>query len=173
MISAGVHVVPSGRFAPASWPTAGGSKDLDAPFYGANRPGAKVSPGLRDSFWLQGLQAGFKGVFDCIKAFSETDFTADLKKFDVPTLIIHGDDDQIMAIGATALLSSKLVKGATLKIYPRTPTACARPSRTGSTQICWRSSRRKSASFWGSEESPRQVREDHQAMGGELYEPST
>ena len=92
-------------------------KDLSAPFYGANRPDAKVSQGLRDSFWLQGMQAGFKGVIDCIKAFSETDHTADLKKFDVPTLIIHGDDDQIVPIGASALLSSKIVQGATLKVY--------------------------------------------------------
>jgi non-heme chloroperoxidase len=96
-------------------------KDLTAPFYGANRPGAKVSQALRDSFWLQGMQAGFKGVVDCIKAFSETDFTEDLKKIDVPTLILHGDDDQIVPIGASALLSSKLVKGSTLKIYPGAP----------------------------------------------------
>jgi non-heme chloroperoxidase len=96
-------------------------KDLSAPFYGANRPGAKVSQGLRDSFWLQGMLGGFKGIIDCIKAFSETDFTEDLKKFDVPTLILHGDDDQIVPIGASALLSSKLVKGATLKIYPGAP----------------------------------------------------
>jgi non-heme chloroperoxidase len=96
-------------------------KDLSAPFYGANRPGAKVSQGLRDSFWLQGMLAGFKGVIDCIKAFSETDFTEDLKKFNVPTLILHGDDDQIVPIGASALLSSKLVKGATLKVYPGAP----------------------------------------------------
>jgi non-heme chloroperoxidase len=93
-------------------------KDLSAPFYGANRPGVKVSQGLRDSFWLQGMLAGFKGVLDCIKAFSETDFTEDLKKFAVPTLILHGDDDQIVPIGASALLSSKIVKGATLKVYP-------------------------------------------------------
>ncbi len=71
-------------------------KDLSAPFYGANLPGAKVSQGLRDSFWLQGMQCGFNAAFDCIKAFSETDFTEDLTKFDVPTLIIHGDDDQIV-----------------------------------------------------------------------------
>jgi non-heme chloroperoxidase len=96
-------------------------KDLSAPFYGANRPDAKVSQGLRDSFWLQGMLAGHKAVFDCIKAFSETDFTEDLKKFDVPTLILHGDDDQIVPIGASALLSSKLVRGATLKIYPGAP----------------------------------------------------
>jgi non-heme chloroperoxidase len=96
-------------------------KDLSAPFYGANRSGAKVSEGLRDSFWLQGMLAGHKAVFDCIKAFSETDFTEDLKKFDVPTLILHGDDDQIVPIGASALLSSKIVKGATLKVYPGLP----------------------------------------------------
>jgi non-heme chloroperoxidase len=96
-------------------------KDLSAPFYGYNRPGAKESQGLRDSFWLQGMLAGFKGVFDCIKAFSETDFTEDLKKFDVPTLILHGDDDQIVPIGAAALLSSKMVKDAKLKVYPGLP----------------------------------------------------
>jgi non-heme chloroperoxidase len=93
-------------------------KDLTAPFYGANRPGAKVSQGVRDSFWMQGMQAGFKGVIDCIKAFSETDFTEDLKKIDVPTLIMHGDDDQIVPIAASAMLSAKLVKGSTLKVYP-------------------------------------------------------
>ena len=96
-------------------------KDLTIPFYGANRPGAKVSQGLRDSFWLQGVQGGLKGIVDCIKAFSETDFTEDLKKFDVPTLIIHGDDDQIVPIGASALLSSKLVRDAQLKIYKGGP----------------------------------------------------
>jgi len=96
-------------------------KDLSAPFYGANRPGATVSQGLRDSFWLQGMLCGHKAAYDCIKAFSETDLTEDLKKFDVPTLILHGDDDQIVPIGASALLSSKIVKGATLKIYPGAP----------------------------------------------------
>jgi non-heme chloroperoxidase len=96
-------------------------KDLSGPFYGANRPGAKVSQGLRDSFWLQGMLAGFKAVFDCIKAFSETDFTEDLKKFDVPTLIIHGDDDQIVPIGASAMISSKLVADSVLKVYPGAP----------------------------------------------------
>ena len=95
--------------------------DLSAPFYGANRPGAKVSDGLRHSFWLQGMVCGFKAAFDCIKAFSETDFTEDLKKFDIPTLILHGDDDQIVPIGAAAMLSSKLVKGATLKVYQGAP----------------------------------------------------
>ncbi|HYL99562.1 MAG TPA: alpha/beta hydrolase [Blastocatellia bacterium] len=96
-------------------------KDLSGPFYGANRAGANVSQGLRDSFWLQGMMAGHKAVFDCIKAFSETDFTEDLKKFEVPTLILHGDDDQIVPIADSALISSKLVKGAVLKVYPRAP----------------------------------------------------
>jgi non-heme chloroperoxidase len=97
-------------------------KDLaSGPFFGANRPGAKVSQGMIDSFWLQGMQAGHKNTFDCIKAFSETDFTEDLKKFDVPTLIIHGDDDQIVPIGASAHASSRLVKNAALKVYPGGP----------------------------------------------------
>jgi non-heme chloroperoxidase len=96
-------------------------KDLSAPFYGFNRPGAKVSQGLRDSFWLQGMLAGFNAVYDCIKAFSETDFTEDLKKFDVPTLILHGDDDQIVPIGDSAMLSSKLIKSSTLKVIPGAP----------------------------------------------------
>ena len=96
-------------------------KDLTTPFYGANRPGAKVSQSLRESFWLQGMQAGLKGVFDCIKALSETDFTEDLKKFDVPTLVLHGDDDQIVPIATSAHLSSKMIKGATLKVYPGAP----------------------------------------------------
>jgi len=96
-------------------------KDLSAPFYGANRPGSKVSQGLRDSFWLQGMMAGHKAGYDCVKAFSETDFTEDLKKIDVPTLILHGDDDQIVPIGASALQSSKIVKGATLKVIPGAP----------------------------------------------------
>ncbi len=96
-------------------------KNLSAPFYGANRAGSKVSQGLQDSFWFQGMQCGFKAAYDCIKAFSETDFTEDLKMFDVPTLILHGDDDQIVPIGASALLSAKLVKGAMLKIIPGAP----------------------------------------------------
>jgi non-heme chloroperoxidase len=97
-------------------------KDLaSGPFFGANRTGSKVSQGMIDSFWLQGMQAGSKNTFDCIKAFSETDFTEDLKKFDVPTLIIHGDDDQIVPIGAAALASSKIIKHASLKIYPGAP----------------------------------------------------
>jgi non-heme chloroperoxidase len=96
-------------------------KDLTIPFYGANRPGAKVSQGLRDSFWLQGMLCGHKAAYDCIKAFSETDFTEDLKKIDVPTLILHGDDDQIVPIADSALLSAKLVKNATLKVVPGAP----------------------------------------------------
>jgi len=93
----------------------------EGPFFGANRSGDKVSQGMIDSFWLQGMQAGHKNTFDCIKAFSETDFTEDLKKIDVPTLIIHGDDDQIVPIGAAALRSSKLVRKANLKIYAGAP----------------------------------------------------
>lgn len=97
-------------------------KDIAAgPFFGANRPGSKVSQGMIDSFWLQGMQAGAKNTFDCIKAFSETDFTEDLKKFDVPTLIIHGDDDQIVPIDAAALRAAKLVNNAILKIYAGAP----------------------------------------------------
>jgi len=96
-------------------------KDLSVPFYGANRPGSKVSQGLRDSFWLQGMMAGHKAVYDCIKQFSETDFTEDLKKMDVPTLILHGDDDQIVPIADTAMLSSKIIKGAKLKVIPGAP----------------------------------------------------
>ncbi|MCY1056526.1 alpha/beta hydrolase [Nannocystis sp. SCPEA4] len=92
-------------------------KDLPTPFYGANRPGGKLSDGLRDSFWRQGMQAGLKSALDCIKAFSETDFTEDLKKVDVPTLFIHGDDDQIVPIGASAHAASKLVQGSQLKVY--------------------------------------------------------
>jgi non-heme chloroperoxidase len=95
--------------------------DLSLPFYGYNRPGAKVSQGVRESFWLQGTMAGFPASYFCIKAFSETDQTADLKKIEVPTLILHGDDDQIVPIGASAMLSSKLVKNAVLKVYPGAP----------------------------------------------------
>jgi non-heme chloroperoxidase len=104
-------------------------KDLSLPFYGFNRPGAKISEGLRDAFWLQGMQAGYKAAYDCIEAFSETDLTEDLKKFDVPTLIIHGDDDQIVPIGASAHLSSKLVRNSTLKIYPGAPHGLAETLR--------------------------------------------
>jgi non-heme chloroperoxidase len=96
-------------------------KDLSAPFFGANRPGSTVSQGLRDWFWLMSIGVGVKGAYDCIKAFSETDLTEDLKKFDIPTLIVHGDDDQIVPIGDSALLSAKIVKDATLKVYPGAP----------------------------------------------------
>lgn len=96
-------------------------KDLSLPFYGYNRPGAKVSEGVRESFWLQGTMAGFKGTFDCVKAYSETDFTEDLRAFDVPTLILHGDDDQIVPIKASAMLSAELVPGAQLIVYKGGP----------------------------------------------------
>jgi len=96
-------------------------KELSAPFYGANRAGSNVSQGLRDFFWLQGMMGGHKPEYDCIKAFSETDLTEDLKRFDIPTLILHGDDDQIVPIGASAMMSSKIVKGAILKVYPGAP----------------------------------------------------
>jgi non-heme chloroperoxidase len=96
-------------------------KDLTVPFYGYNEPGAKISQGVQDSFWLQGMMCSIKGAYDCIKAFSETDFTEDLKKFDVPTLILHGDADQIVPIGAAGLMSAKIVKNATLKVYPGAP----------------------------------------------------
>lgn len=99
-------------------------KDFAKPFYGANRPGSKVSQGLLDSFWQQCMLCGYPAAYDCIKAFSETDLTEDLKKFDVPTLILHGDDDQVVPIVASALLSSKLVKGSVLKIYPGAPHGC-------------------------------------------------
>jgi non-heme chloroperoxidase len=96
-------------------------KDLSTPFYGANREGSEVSQGTRDAFWLWSMQVGFKGAYDCVKAFSETDLTNDLKKFDVPTLIVHGDDDQIVPIVASAEKSSKLVTDSTLKVYPGAP----------------------------------------------------
>jgi non-heme chloroperoxidase len=96
-------------------------KDLSLPFYGYNRPGARVSEGVRESFWLQGMMAGMPASYYCIEAFSETDLTEDLKQVDVPTLIIHGDDDQIVPIGASAMLSSKLVKDAKLVVYSGAP----------------------------------------------------
>ena len=97
-------------------------RDLaSGPFFGANKPGATVSQGVMDAFWLQGMQSGNKSAFDCIKAFSETDFTEDLKKFDVPTLIVHGDADQIVPIGASGAASAKIAKRATLKIYAGAP----------------------------------------------------
>src|SRR5208337_4701203 len=96
-------------------------KDLSMPFYGYNRLGAKISEGVRESFWLQGMMAGFPASYFCIKAFSETDLTEDLKKFDVPTLFLHGDDDQIVPIADSAMLAVKLVKGAVLKVIPGAP----------------------------------------------------
>jgi len=96
-------------------------RELSAPFYGANRPGSKVSQGVKDAFWLWSMQVGLRGAYECIKAFSETDLTEDVRKIDVPTLVIHGDDDQIVPIADSALLSSKLIKGAVLKVYPGAP----------------------------------------------------
>jgi non-heme chloroperoxidase len=96
-------------------------KDLALPFYGYNRPGAKLSEGVGDSFWLQGMLGGIKGLYDCIAEFSAVDYTEDLKKIDVPTLVVHGDDDQIVPIGAAGMMSSKIVKGAVLKVYPGAP----------------------------------------------------
>ena len=96
-------------------------KDLSAPFYGANRPGSTVSQGIRDAFWLWSMEVGLKGAYDCVRVFSETDLTEDLKRFDVPTLIVHGDDDQIVPIEASARRSVELVKDATLKVYPGAP----------------------------------------------------
>jgi non-heme chloroperoxidase len=96
-------------------------KDLAIPFFGYNRAGATLSEGIRDSFWLQGMMGGLKGQYDCIHEFSAVDYTEDLKKFDIPTLVLHGDDDQIVPIGAAGLMSAKIVKDATLKIYPGAP----------------------------------------------------
>jgi non-heme chloroperoxidase len=96
-------------------------KELAVPFYGFNRTGAKVSDGLKDSFWLQGMMAGFPAAYDCVKAFSETDFTRDLKEIDVPVLVLHGDDDQIVPIGASAMQSSKLIPAARLEVYKGAP----------------------------------------------------
>ncbi|MFO1055553.1 MAG: alpha/beta hydrolase [Dongiaceae bacterium] len=96
-------------------------RELSLPFYGANRPGSKVSQGVKDAFWLWSMQVGLKGAYDCIKAFSETDLTADLAAVDVPTLLVHGDDDQIVPIADSSLLSAKLIRNATLKVYPGAP----------------------------------------------------
>ncbi len=96
-------------------------RDFAIPFFGANRPGANVSQGVRDAFWFQTMQGGLWNQFACVKAFSETDFTEDLHKFDVPTLIIHGDDDQIVPIADAAYRSAEIVEGATLKVYPSGP----------------------------------------------------
>ncbi len=96
-------------------------KDITLPFYGYNRPAAKISEGIREHWWLQGMLGGVKAHYDCIKAFSETDFTEDLKKIDIPVLVMHGDDDQIVPIGAAGLMSAKILKKATLKVYPGFP----------------------------------------------------
>jgi non-heme chloroperoxidase len=96
-------------------------KDLTLPFYGYNRPGARISEGVRESFWLQGMMAGMPACYFCIKAFSSTNMTEDLRKIDVPTLILHGDDDQVVPIADSALLSAKIVKNATLKVYKGAP----------------------------------------------------
>ena len=96
-------------------------KDITLPFYGYNRPDAKISEGIREHWWLQGMLGGVKAHYDCIKAFSETDFTEDLKKIDIPVLVMHGDDDQIVPIGAAGLTSAKILKKATLKVYPGFP----------------------------------------------------
>ncbi|WP_426528437.1 alpha/beta fold hydrolase [Bradyrhizobium sp. McL0615] len=96
-------------------------RELAAPFYGANRPGSKVSQGVKDAFWMWSMQAGIAGAYQCIKAFSETDLTEDIKKIDIPTLLLHGDDDQIVPIADSTLLSSKLIRKATLKVYPGAP----------------------------------------------------
>ncbi len=96
-------------------------KDISAPFYGANRPSSTVSQGVRDMFWLWSMQVGLVGAYDCIKAFSETDFNEDLKRFAIPTLIIHGEDDQFVPLADTAMLTAKIVKGAILKTYPGAP----------------------------------------------------
>jgi len=113
-------------------------KDLSGPFYGANRPSAKVSQGLRDSFWLQGMQAGFKNVFDCVKVFSETDQTDDLRKLTVPSLFIHGDDDQIVPIGASAHAAVKIAPNARLKVYPGAPHGVCSTHKARSTRTCSR-----------------------------------
>jgi len=96
-------------------------KEVTLPFYGYNRPGAKISEGVREHWWMQGMAGGMKAHYDCIKAFSETDFTEDLKKIDIPVLVMHGDDDQIVPIGAAGLMSAKILKKATLKVYPGFP----------------------------------------------------
>jgi non-heme chloroperoxidase len=101
-------------------------KDLTLPFYGYNRPGAKVSEGVREQWWLQGMMGGMKAHYDCIKAFSETDFTDDLKRIDIPVLVMHGDDDQIVPIGAAGLMSAKILKHATLRVYPGFPHGMAK-----------------------------------------------
>jgi len=106
------------------------------PFYGFNRPGAKVSEGIRQRWWLQGMMGGIKAHYNCFKAFSEADFTEDLKKIDVPTLILHGDDDQIVPVADSAMLSAKLISNSTLKSILVSHTECAQPIQLRSTKIC-------------------------------------
>jgi hypothetical protein len=120
-------------------------KDFTMAFYGYNGSGAKISEGVRENFVLQGLQAGIKGLYDCVAAFSETDFTEDLKKINVPTLVLHGDADQIVPFPISGQLTAKLVKNATLKVYPGFPTACVPPRRIRLTGTYWRSSSRRAA----------------------------
>jgi len=96
-------------------------RDITLPFYGYNRPGAVISEGIREHWWLQGMLGGMKAHYDCIKAFSETDFTEDLKKIDIPVLVLHGEDDQIVPIDAAGRSSAKILKNATLKTYPGYP----------------------------------------------------
>ena len=142
-------------------------KDLaSGPFFGANRPAAKVSQGMMDSFWLQGMQAGHKNTFDCIKAFSETDFTEDLKKFDVPTLILHGDDDQIVPIAASALRSAELVKGSKLEIYAGAPHGLAdtHKERLNADLLAFL----KSLDIGADETTPLAVAGDHSEARGEM-----
>jgi non-heme chloroperoxidase len=115
--------------------------DLTLPFYGFNRPGAKASEGLRQSFWLQGMMPGFPAAYFCIKASSETDLTEDLRKFDVPTLILHGDDDQIVPIAASALAAAKLIKGASFKVYSGLPHGLCSTHKEQAMSTCWPSSR--------------------------------
>jgi non-heme chloroperoxidase len=122
--------------------------DLSLPFYSYNRPGAKISQGVRDNFWFQGMQVSIKGAYECIRQFSQTDFTEDLKKIDIPTLILQGDDDQIAPIGASGRKTVKLVKGSTLKVYPGFPHACTRPTRSKSMRIYSRFSRHELTVKW-------------------------
>ncbi len=120
-----------------------GSGQIYRARHGTNRAGSSVSQGLRDAFWMQGMQASIKAVLDCVKAFSETDQTEDLRAIDVPTLIIHGDDDQMVPIGASSLAAAKLVVGATLRVYPAHLMVCVPPTRHRSTTTFWRSCDRR------------------------------
>ena len=129
-------------------------KDITLPFYGYNRPGGKISEGIREHWWLQGMMGGVKAHYDCIKAFSETDFTEDLKKIDIPVLVMHGDDDQIVPIGAAGLASAKILKNATLKVYPGFPHGMP---ATNADQI----NADLLAFFWGSASDASSPKEEH------------